>query len=1019
MRQRGIDCFENSRRATLAQRAYPIANPNRYPNYSADEWGLTASDGPGGYLARGAPPPMHDDGTLAPTAPAGSIVFTPEPSVLALRTMYRCYRNRLWGLYGFRDAYNVHRNWFATDYLSIDQGPIVLMIKNFRTEGIWRRMMTHEAVVQGLQRAGFQSVSTAVAHALPAHKKGLECFPNPFTQRLVLQYITAKDIPVQVQVYDVLGRTVATYSGVLQQVGSPDQFALDATVDLPGRLWCTCMEKASRRVVLCFTELLSSVRPMWYKYFTLLVLWLGSLTAAQAQLLERAREDSLIEALLAQMTLEEKLGQLTLYNGGMAETGPVAMEGEPDAVRRGRVGAIMNFWGAEAVCAMQRQAVEESRLGIPLLFALDVIHGFRTIFPVPLAEAATFDPTLVEQTARAAAIEASAVGLNWTFAPMVDIARDARWGRIVEGSGEDPYLGALMAAARVRGFQGQDLRDPSTILATPKHFAAYGAAEGGRDYNTVEVSERTLREVYLPPFEAAVQAGALSVMAAFNEIGGVPASAHPWLLTEVLRGEWGFEGFVVSDWTSVWELLFHGIAADSVEAGSKALMAGVDMDMVSGIYARKLAEAVRAGQLAEAVVDEAVRRVLRVKYRLGLFEDPYRYCRDPQREQLLLAPAHRQLAREVAPKAIVLLKNEGELLPLADTLRRVAVIGALANDSASVLGPWAATGRPGEAVTILQGIRAALPQAMVRYAPGYPETPPGGFSEIVAAALSRDTSGFARAVEVARWAEVVILVLGEHRELSGEAASRTAIELPGAQEALARRILELGKPVVVVLMNGRPLAIPYLAEAAPALLETWFLGTEMGHAVADVLFGRAHPGGRLPVSFPRATGQEPLYYNHKPTGRPPRAEEKYTSKYLDVPWDPLYPFGYGLTYTTFAYDHLHLSRTRLGLHDTLEVMVAVTNTGRRPGEEVVQLYVRDEVASVTRPVKELKGFQRVALSPGETKVVRFRLPVQALRFWGMEGRWVVEPGWFTLWVGRSSAEGLSARFEVVAKDTTY
>lgn len=754
------------------------------------------------------------------------------------------------------------------------------------------------------------------------------------------------------------------------------------------------------------------------RLYLVLLLTLIGFTTARAQSLEKAREDSLIEALLARMTLEEKLGQLTLYNGGLAQTGPVVMTADPDAVRRGRVGAVMNLFGAEATCALQRQAVEESRLGIPLLFALDVIHGFRTIFPVPLAEAATFDPQLAEQTARVAALEASAAGLHWTFAPMVDIARDARWGRIVEGSGEDPYLGSLMAAARVRGFQGKDLREPSTIMACAKHFVAYGGAEGGRDYNTVDLSERTLREVYLPPFEAAVRAGALSVMSAFNEIGGIPASADRRLLTDVLRGEWGFEGLVVSDYTAIWELLFHGIAADSAEAGRKALVAGVDMDMVSGIYVHKLAEEVRSGRLPEAVVDEAVRRVLRVKYRLGLFEDPYRYCRDPERERrLLLAAEHRRLAREVATKAIVLLKNEGNLLPLADTLRTLAVIGALATDSASVLGPWAATGRPGEAVTILEGLRAALPQTRVLYAPGYPEAPPGGFQEIVATALSPDTSRFAEAVAVAAQADVVLLVLGEHRELSGEAASRASVTLPGAQEALARRILATGKPVVVVLMNGRPLVIPYLAEAAPAILETWFLGSEMGNAVADVLLGRASPGGRLPVSFPRATGQEPLYYNHKPTGRPPRAEEKYTSKYLDVHWSPLYPFGYGLTYTTFAYRNLRLSSSRLGLQDTLRLTVEVTNTGTRAGEEVVQLYVRDEAASVTRPVRELKGFQRVALAPGETKTVTFELPVEALRFWGLENRWVVEPGWFTLQVGPSSAEGLEARFEVLAQST--
>lgn len=713
---------------------------------------------------------------------------------------------------------------------------------------------------------------------------------------------------------------------------------------------------------------------------------------------------ALVDSLLGLMTLEEKLGQLAQYSARWnPELGAPELTPEHiDMVRQGRVGSFLSFYGAQPLREAQRIAVEETRLGIPLLFAHDVIHGFRTIFPVPLAEAATWDPEAVERAARVAAVEAAAAGVHWTFAPMVDVARDPRWGRIVEGSGEDPYLGSIMARARVRGFQGDDRADPTTLLATAKHFAAYGAAEGGRDYNTVDLSERILHEIYLPPFRAAVDEGVRSVMAAFNEIGGIPMHAHDGLIDGLLRQQWGWEGVLVSDYTGVLELLQHRVAADSVEAGILALEAGVDIDMMSGIYGEKLARAVEAGRLDEAEVDEAVRRVLAAKVELGLFEDPYRGA-DPAREQAaLLADEHRRAAREVARKAIVLLQNDGTL-PFDKGVGSVAVIGPLADDRDAPLGPWAGAGRPEDVVTVLEGIRAALPEATVEHVRG-------------AEATGEDTTGFAEAVRQAANAEAVVLVLGEPRQISGEAASRHELDLPGVQRALAERVLAAGKPTAVVLMNGRPLAIPWLAGNMPAILEAWFLGTETGPAVADVLFGDASPGGKLPVTFPRAVGQVPIYYNHKNTGRPP-SEEKYTSKYLDLPSSPLYPFGHGLSYTTFEYGPPQLSGTAMTAIDTLTVTVDVTNSGDRTGDEVVQMYVRDEVRSVTPPVMELKGFERVTVAPGETLTVSFPLTLEDLAFYDADGWWVVEPGDFAVMVGGSSTDTREAAFEVIEGGT--
>jgi len=731
-----------------------------------------------------------------------------------------------------------------------------------------------------------------------------------------------------------------------------------------------------------------------------LVVWLFGVVESRSQPTQKrmastTARDQFVDSLLSIMTLEEKLGQLTQFGWSWHDTARYHT-----FIKAGKVGSFLNIYGAEPTHVLQRLAVEHSRLGIPLLFALDVIHGFRTIFPVPLAEASSWDPQAVEKSARIAAIEATAAGLHWTFAPMVDIARDPRWGRIVEGSGEDPFLGSVMAAARVRGFQGEDLAADNTMLACAKHFAAYGGAEGGRDYNIVDISERTLREIYLPPFHAAVKAGAVTIMAAFNEIAGIPMHANGYLLNEILRGEWGFDGLVVSDYTGIMELQNHGIGASPAEVGELALRAGVDVDMVSTIYLNDLSDLVRTGKLPMSEVDRAVKRVLQAKFRAGLFDDPYRYS-DPQREQTLILNAeHLSAARDMARKSIVLLKNERQVLPLSKEIKTLAVIGPLADDKRAPLGSWAAAGRPEDVVTILQGIRRAVsPKTKVLYAKG---------CEVE----ESDRSGFQQAVDVAKMADAAILVLGENADMSGEAASRSTLDLPGLQQELAEAIHATGTPVVGVLMNGRPLSITWLSEHIPALLETWFLGVQMGPAVADVLFGDYNPGGKLPVTFPRSVGQVPIYYNHKNTGRPP-GENRFTSKYLDLPSSPLYPFGHGLSYSEFAYSNLQLNSSTMEISDTLKISVEVTNAGGRAGDEVVQLYIRDEAASVTRPVKQLLGFQRIHLSAGERKNPVFMLTAEDLAFYNQGMKWVVEPGSFKVLVGRNSVEVLEARFEVV------
>ena len=707
-----------------------------------------------------------------------------------------------------------------------------------------------------------------------------------------------------------------------------------------------------------------------------------------------------IDSLLASMTLDEKLGQLSQFSGFAAVTGPGAIEANMDDVRKGRVGSFLNVTGVAEVRKLQKAAVEETRLHIPLLFGLDVIHGARTVFPIPLAEASSWSPAAVQENARIAALEATAFGVNWTFAPMVDISRDPRWGRITEGSGEDPLLGSVMAVARVRGFQGNDLRSPTSLAATVKHFAAYGGAEAGRDYNVVDVSESRMRELYLPPFRAASCAGAATFMAAFNEISGVPAHANRWLLTDVLRREWGFDGMVVSDWTGIQELIPHGVAKDSADAARLGVTAGVDMEMVSRNYARALPDLLRKGVVQMSTVDEAVRRILRTKYRLGLFTDPYRGLDSARVTNDVLTPASRDAARKIAQQSIVLLRNERNTLPLSKNVRSIAVIGALAADSGATIGSWGGMGRHTEAVSVLDGIRRAVsPRTRIVY-------------EKIGDPVKNDSSRFRAAASAARNADAIILVLGEPAGMTGEAASRSSIDLPGVQLELAQRMKALGKPIIVVLMNGRPLAIPWLAENADALVESWFLGIEMGNAVADVLFGDVNPSGKLASTFPRNAGQIPIYYNFRRTGRPPSDKDHYTSKYMDVPWTPQFPFGYGLSYTTFSYSAPRLTSSTMLPGDSIGVEFTITNTGTRPGEEVVQLYVGDEVASMTRPVMELRRFRRVGLRPGQSGVVRFDLSANDLAFYDARMRRVAEPGFFRVLVGGNSIDVKEARFEL-------
>ena len=705
-----------------------------------------------------------------------------------------------------------------------------------------------------------------------------------------------------------------------------------------------------------------------------------------------------INALLARMTLAEKLGQLQQLDG---HADGRYKDEHPGLVRRGLLGSTLNVRGARQTNELQRIAVNESRLKIPLIFGFDVIHGYRTLFPIPLGETSSWDLESVELAAWIAAREARSAGVHWTFAPMVDIARDPRWGRIAEGAGEDPYLGAEMARARVRGFQGADFSAPDRVVACAKHWVAYGAAEAGRDYNTTDMSEVTLREIYLPPFKAAVEAGVGTFMSAFNDLNGVPTSANPFTLTQILRREWEFDGFVVSDYESVKELMNHRLAATEADAAREAINAGVDMEMVSRLFNKHGAQLLREGKVSIATINEAVRRVLRIKFRLGLFENPY--ADEARESQMIMNAEHVRAARTIAARSLVLLKNERETLPIkrAESGRQtIAVVGPLADDKKNLIGSWAGDGRAEDAVTVLDGIRTrAGSDVRVTHARGC-DVP------------CNSDEGFAEAVRAAREAEFTVVVIGESAEMSGEAASRSSLDLPGRQLELVQMIHATRKPYAVVLMNGRPLTINWLAENSPAILETWFAGTQAGNAISDVLFGDVNPSGKLPVTFPRNVGQIPIYYNYKATGRPPDVNNKYTSKYLDVMVSPLYPFGFGLSYTQFRLTDLRLSARSIPASGRLTASVEVENTGGREGAEVVQLYLSDVAASRTRAVRELKGFERVTLRPGEKRRVEFTLTPDHLGFYNREMRFVVEPGAFKVFVGNSSVGGLEASFEV-------
>ncbi|TPE44534.1 beta-glucosidase BglX [Pontibacter mangrovi] len=727
-----------------------------------------------------------------------------------------------------------------------------------------------------------------------------------------------------------------------------------------------------------------------------------------------------VDSLLSQMTLEEKIGQLNLVSVGFDVTGPVVSENVDENIRKGNVGGVFNTYTPVAARKLQEFAVNNTRLKIPLLFGYDVIHGHRTIFPIPLGLSTSWDMDAIERSARIAAEEASADGLNWVFSPMVDIARDARWGRIAEGAGEDPYLGSQVARAMVEGYQGNDLTQYNTVMACVKHFALYGAAEAGRDYNTVDMSMNRMFNEYLPPYKAAIDAGAGSVMTSFNEINGVPATGNRWLFTELLRDQWGFDGMVVTDYTAINEMIAHGVG-DEAHVGALALKAGVDMDMVGEVFLKHLKQAVAEGKVTEEEITTAARRILEAKYKLGLFEDPYKYADEQRAKTTIMKPEYRQAAREIARKSMVLLKNEKQVLPLKKT-GTIALVGPLAKNQRDLIGNWSGAGDWKQAVSLEQGIRNVADSSIkINYAKGANITDDEQMIQRLNAhggelQIDKRSSEqmIAEAVKVAKSSDVIVAVVGEAQGMTGEAASRADITLPGKQRELLMALKKTGKPLVVVLMNGRPLALAWEDENADAILETWFAGTEAGNAIADVLFGEYNPSGKLTATFPQVVGQIPLYYNHKNTGRPYNGQllDKYKSRYMDVTNDPLYPFGYGLSYTTFNYSQPKLSKSTISPSESVEVTVNVQNTGNFDGEEVVQLYVQDVVGTITRPVKELKGFEKISLKKGESKTVTFTIEPEDLKFYNNDLDFVLEPGEFKVYVGTNSRDVKEASFTV-------
>ncbi|MHC1704390.1 MAG: glycoside hydrolase family 3 N-terminal domain-containing protein [Tenuifilaceae bacterium] len=714
--------------------------------------------------------------------------------------------------------------------------------------------------------------------------------------------------------------------------------------------------------------------------------------------------DNRVDSVLSLMTLDEKIGQLTLFAGSMDQTGPSAKRQYETDIKDGRVGAIFNVVGVENIRKLQDLAVNNTRLRIPLLFGYDIIHGFKTIYPIPLAEACSWDLKLIEKTARLSAMEACASGLNWTFNPMVDIARDPRWGRVAEGSGEDAYLASLIAKAKVIGFQGKNLNDPLTMAACVKHFAAYGASYGGRDYNTVDMSDRVLRETYLQPYKAAIEAGVSTVMTSFNEIDGIPASGNKYLITEILRNEWNFDGFVVSDWTSIKEMVNHGFANDEKHAGEIALNAGVDMDMQSGIYSYYLKKSLKEGKVSEEQINESVKRILKLKFKLGLFENPYLYLDESREKETLYSNEHLDHALNSAKKSIVLLQNREfngqKLLPLNKSVNRIALIGPLGNNQKDLLGTWHARGDESKVATIYEGLKNKFPKIIIEYTKG------ADFD-------GNDKSGFNSARILAMQSDIVICAIGENNRQNGEAASRSQIGLPGVQMDLMEELVKTGKPIIAVVMAGRPLTIEWLSENIDAIIFAGHLGTKSADAIAEIISGDYNPSGKLVMTFPRNTGQIPIFYSTKNTGRPFEKNDSYTSKYLDVSNDPLFPFGYGLSYSTFEYSNLELSNSNIKYSDSLKFTFTLKNTGKFDGEEVAQLYIRDLVGSVTRPIKELKGFEKVFLKAGEQKEIYFTITENDLKFYDANMNFVAEPGHFKVFVGGNSRDLIEKDFELL------
>ena len=726
-----------------------------------------------------------------------------------------------------------------------------------------------------------------------------------------------------------------------------------------------------------------------------------------------------VDSLLGIMTLDEKIGQMNQYNGFWDVTGPAPKNGDAkfkfNNLKKGLVGSMLNVRGVEEITALQKIAVEETRLGIPLIIGNDVIHGYKTLSPIPLAEAASWDLKEIENSARIAALEASAAGTNWTFAPMVDISRDARWGRVMEGAGEDPFLGSLIAAARVRGFQGDDLSKNHTIAATAKHFAGYGFSESGRDYNTVDVSKNTLYNVILPPFKATLDAGVRTFMNGFNELDGIPVTGSSFLQRDLLKGEWEFDGFVISDWGSIREMIPHGFARDGSHATELAIKAGSDMDMESHLYIKKIKELIEAKKLDIELVDDAVSRILRVKFELGLFDDPYRYLDAEREKEVINHPDNHKAVLEMAKKSIVLLKNENQLLPLNKSDQRIALIGALANDNNSPLGNWRTNSDNKTAVTVLEGMKA-YPDNKLIYSKGADvNLNDDGVVKFHEKVKINDTdkSGFNTAKNAAKNADVVVMVLGEDGFQSGEGRSRTDIGIPGVQQELLEEVYKVNKNIVLVLMNGRPLNINWADKNIPSIVEAWQLGTQTGNAVAQVLYGDYNPSGKLPMSFPRSVGQIPIYYNYKNTGRPGPANTVFWSQYNDQLNTPLYPFGYGLSYTSFEYSNLKIDNKNLTVGNSINVSVDLKNTGNYTGKEVVQLYIKDRFASVTRPVRELKGFEMISLNPGEIKTVNFEISETLLQFYSANEIWESESGFFDIFIGTNSNADLQESFELI------